>query len=62
MIGISCILHCYGNIVAITIRLKPLVLHCVEFIFGMDIPWDDIHQTHSLLLWLLGFYGKKIPQ
>ena len=29
----------------------------------MEVPWDDMHQPHSLLLWLLGFYDKqKIPQ
>ena len=29
----------------------------------MEVPWDDVHQPHSLLLWLLGFHSKqKIPQ
>ena len=29
----------------------------------MELPWDDMLQPHSLLLWLLGFYDKqKIPQ
>ena len=34
----------------------------IKFIFGMEIPWDDMHQPHSLLLWLLDFHDKKILQ
>ena len=31
----------------------------IEFILGMKIPWNDMNQPHSLLLWLLGFLGKN---
>ena len=35
----------------------------IDFIFGMGVPWDDMHQPHSLLPWLLGFHSKqKVPQ
>ena len=29
----------------------------------MEVPWDDMPQQDSLLLWLLGFHDKqKVPQ
>ena len=48
MIGISCILHCYGNLVAMTTRITSLsygnhsdtsfVLSHIQSIFGMGVP------------------------
>ena len=49
-------------------KLERNLINCfvpshIEFIFSMEVPWDDMPQPHSLLLWLLGFYDKqKIPQ
>ena len=34
----------------------------IEFILSMEIPLDNMHRPHSLLLWLLDFHGKKILQ
>ena len=51
MMGIPC---CYGNLVAMATRVKPnnsLVLSHIEFMFGMGVPWDDRHQSYTLLLW-----------
>ena len=33
------------------------VLSRIESLFGMEIPWDDRHQPHTSLLWLLGVEG-----
>ena len=38
---------------------NSFVLRHIKFIFGKEILWDDMLQPHSLLLWLLGFHGKK---
>ena len=27
------------------------VLNCIEFMFGMEVSWDNRHQPHTLLLW-----------
>ena len=27
------------------------ILSCIEFIFGIEILWDDKHQPHTMLLW-----------
>ena len=42
--------------------INSFVSSHIEFIFSMEVPWD-MHQPHSLLLWLQGFHSKqKIPQ
>ena len=46
-----------GNIPLVLIGLNHM-----EFIFSREIPLDDMHQPHSLLLWLLGSMVKKIIQ
>ena len=54
MIGISHIPHCYGYLVAmVTNRYlnNHFVLSPIEFIFDMEVPKDDKHQPHTLLLW-----------
>ena len=54
MISISQILCCYGNLVTWEPKRNQsnsFVLSCIEFIFGMELPWDDKHQPNTSLLW-----------
>ena len=46
--------HCSGNLVAIQPKLdlsNSFSLSRIEFIFGMELLWDDGHQALTLLLW-----------
>ena len=53
MIGINHIPRCYGNLVAMATRVKKtnysFVLSCIEFIFGMELAWDNRHQPHTYI-------------
>ena len=53
MTGINHIAHCHANLVTMTARVNSycFVLSCIEFIFGIEVPWDNRHQPHTLLLW-----------
>ena len=54
MRGISCMPHCSGKLVAIAIKVRPqysFFFNRIEFIFCMELLWDDGHQPHTLLLW-----------
>ena len=37
----------YGNLSEYTFAFKS----CIESIFGIEVPWDNRHQPHTLLLW-----------
>ena len=30
---------------------NSFVLICIEFVVGMEVPWNDKHQLHSSFLW-----------
>ena len=50
MISISHIPLCYGNSVPMATRVKPQFLLCLtEFMFGMEVYWDNRHQLHTLV-------------
>ena len=38
---------------------NSFVLSQFEFMFGMEVPWSDQHQPHTLLLWELSYYGNQ---
>ena len=48
MIVISHILHCYGN--QSETSIAPLFF-LIDFMFGIEVSWDNRHQPHTLLLW-----------
>ena len=38
---------------------NSFVFSRIEFIFGMEVPWDNRHQPHTLLLWKLSHHGNQ---
>ena len=35
------------------------IVSWIEFIFGMEVLWDNRHQPHTSLLWKLGCHGNQ---
>ena len=50
MIGIIHIRYCYGYLIAMVTK-RYLNNSFIGFIFDMEVPQDDKHQPHTLLLW-----------
>ena len=54
MIGISHMSHCYGYLVSMAKKRylnNSFVLSPIEFIFVIEVPKENKHQPHTLLLW-----------
>ena len=59
MIDISCIPSFYGNLVAMTTRLKTLTTSLSYAVLSSYLVWRFLLEPHTLLIWKISCRGNQ---